>query len=264
MIKRSMTKPMTNMQGMTTIKTYIKTGVICFGFLILIGCQSETELSAEQIVERAIESHGGLEKWDKVKQISFDKSVTLFNEDGAIQIKTEQFQLFRLQPKLFAKLEWEQDGKDMQIIYEDEKVSKTINDSIVTDPDELKRAENAVFAAQYVICQPFDLLQSDSELTLMDKIPIEGKEHQVVKVVYKGDTVDADQWYYIIDPETYNVVANQVILTDHTSWIENLSYDTSTDFKFNLHRKSYRLNELGEKTYLRAEYFYTDFDVIYK
>ena len=65
------------------------------------------------------------------------------------------------------------------------------------------------------------------------------------------------------DTETYEVVANKVVLKDHTSWVENLSFNSETDFKFNAKRKSYRLNEAGEKTYLRAEYYYSNFSVIY-
>ena len=63
--------------------------------------------------------------------------------------------------------------------------------------------------------------------------------------------------------QTYDLVANKVILSDHTSWIENLTYDTSTGLKFNEKRKSYRLNKQGEKTYLRAEYFYSNYSVTY-
>ena len=257
-------KIMTNMKGMITIKTLLKTGAICFGFLLLSSCQKETNITAKQIVEKAVDVHGGLTNWKNVKQLSFDKTVTLFNEDGSVELKTEQFQLFQFQPKLFVKLEWEQNGQDMQILFENDEVSKKVNDSLVTDEDELQRAENAVFAAHYVVCQPFELLTSEAELSLDEKVTFNNKECYVVKVKYEWDDIDADQWFYIIDPDTFEVVANQVILTDHTSWVENLTYDTTTDFKFNAHRKSYRLNEVGEKTYLRAEYFYENFDVIYE
>ena len=256
-------KIMTNMKAMITTKAYLRAGVLCFGFLMFLGCQSDSKLSAEAIIEKTIQAHGGIEKWQDVKQLSFDKSVTLFNEDGSTEISTDQFQLFRFGEKLFVKLEWEQEGNDMQIIYENDKVTKMVNDSIVTNEAELARAENAVFAAHYVVCQPFDLLKSGATLTLDETITHNGKECYVIKVNYPGDDEDADQWYYIIDPDSFEVVANQVVLTDHTSWVENLTYDDQTDFQFNSHRKSYRLNEVGEKTYLRAEYFYENYSVEY-
>jgi hypothetical protein len=55
------------------------------------------------------------------------------------------------------------------------------------------------------------------------------------------------------------MVANKVILKDHTSLVENITFDTSTDFIFNQSRKSYRLNDTGDKIYLRATYFYDNF-----
>jgi len=245
------------------IKTYFKTGALCLGFLFFASCQKDA-ITANEIIEKSIAVHGGLPTWENVKQLSFDKTVTLFNEDGNVQLKTEQFQLFRLQPKLFVKLEWEQEGQDMTILFENDQVSKMINDSIITSDEELQKAENAVFAAHYVVCQPFELITSEAELTLDGTIQHNEKECFVVKVKYQWDDIDADQWYYIIDPDTFEVVANKVVLKDHTSWVENLTFDTSTDFKFNAHRKSYRLNEAGEKTYLRAEYFYENFMVIYE
>jgi len=66
---------------------------------------------------------------------------------------------------------------------------------------------------------------------------------------------------YIIDENTFKVVANKMELKDHTSLVENLTYNTSTDFTFNVHRKSYRLNEAGEKTCLRGEYFYSNYEI---
>ena len=255
-------KIMTIMKVMATTKLFLKTGVLCFGFLFLFNCKSDSNLTAEQIIGKAIETHGGLDKWNAVKQLSFDKSVTLFNEDGSIEIATDQFQLFQFGDKLFVKLEWEQDGNDMQIIYENDKISKIVNDSIVNDEAELSRAKNAVFAAQYVVSQPFDLLKG-AILSIDEPVVYNDEECYSIKVGYPEDEVDADQWYYIIDKETFEVVANKVVLTDHTSWVENLTYDSTTDFQFNAHRKSYRLNEQGEKTYLRAEYFYENYSVEY-
>jgi hypothetical protein len=252
----------------TTSKIIYKAGIKNFGFFILLalisfGCNSEEKLTADQIVTKAIETHGGIENWKEVKQVSFDKETTLLLEDGSIQIKTEQFQLFQFKPQLFAKIEWEMNGEDHLMIYEDGKVSKRVNDSIITSTEDLDRAESAVFAAQYVISQPFDLLNENVTLTYLGVEEIEDKQAHVIAVNYDGDDNNSDKWSYYVDVETFEIVANKVELTDHTSWVENLTFDTETDFKFNAHRKSYRLNEAGEKTYLRAEYFYTNFSVQY-
>lgn len=250
--------------AMSIIKIKIKTEVLGFGFfmLLLLGCQ-KSNLSGNQIMQKTVETHGGIENWQNAKQFSFDKETTLFYEDGSTELHTEQFQLFRFQPKLFGKIEWERGDDFIQITYENDSITKTINDSLVTSKKELQSARNSFFAALHVIRQPFDLLNDNVQLTLKEDIEHNGRSCYVVEVGYDGDNADADKWSYIIDKESFEVVANKVVLKDHTSWVENLTFDTSTDFKFNAHRKSYRLNEKGEKTYLRAEYFYTNFSVSY-
>ena len=244
-----------------------KTEAFRFGFIMVLGgllfyCQAD-ELTGREIIEQAVETHGGLERWENMKQLSFDKAVTLFLEDGSTQRETDQFQLFQFNVP-FGKIEWEEDSIEHQIIYEKERITKIENDSLLTAPEDGYLAERAFFASEFVIKQPFDLLRAEVTLTREKDTIIEGKEAYVVSSAYKNQTPDADRWYYIVDKASSTVIANKVVLSDHTSWVENLTYDTSTDFKFNAHRKSYRLNEKGEKTYLRAEYFYTNYQVLYQ
>ncbi len=247
-------------------KILLKTKTLRFGFFVLLSLallSCKEKLTGLQIIKKSIEAHGGIESWQKIKQLSFDKETTLFNEDGSVELKTEQFQLFQFGTKLFGKIEWENNGNDISIIYDDEKISKSINDSVVNSESELEKASSAFWAAYYVACKPFDLIGENADLLLAGETDLEGKRCYVVNVSYKNDTVDADHWSYIIDAETFKVVANKVVLKNHTSWVEHLTFDTSTPLIFNAHRKSYRLNEAGEKTYLRAEYFYSNYKIEY-
>jgi hypothetical protein len=70
--------------------------------------------------------------------------------------------------------------------------------------------------------------------------------------------------FIIVDVTTFKMVANKVILKDHTSLVENSTFDRTTDFIFNQSRKSYRLNDNGDKMYLRATYFYDNFKTEYQ
>lgn len=253
---------------MVISKNIFKTEAIRFGFfmglvIVLFSCDDK-ELSADEIMSKSIETHGGLDAWKNVKQISFDKETKLFNEDGSVELHTEQFQLFQQSSSLFGKIEWENNNDDILIVYEKDKVYKYVNDSIVVNIDELKKARNSFFAAQYVINQPFALLDDNVSLELKGTEVVNERQAYAITVKYDGDTKDSNQWTYYIDTETFEVIANKVVLTDHTSWVENLTYDTSTDFTMNAHRKSYRLNAAGEKTYLRAEYWYRNYDIIYE
>lgn len=248
-------------------KILLKTKTLRFGFFLLLSftllsCQEK--LTGLQIIKKSIEAHGGLESWQKIKQLSFDKETTLFNEDGSVELKIEQFQLFKFGTKLFGKIEWQNNGNDISIIYDDEKILKMINDTLVDSESELEKASNTFWAAYYVACKPFDLISKDTEFLFAGETDLEDKRCYIIDVKYKNVAADADRWSYIIDAETFKVVANKVVLKNHMSWVENLTFDTSTFLIFNAHRKSYRLNEAGEKTYLRAEYFYSNFKVEYK
>lgn len=257
------------METMTSInKTQTKTKVNYFGFFILycflfFGCATK-ELTARQIVEKSVEVHGSIDSWRNVKELSFDKETTLFLEDGSVEEKTDQFQLFRLQPSLFGKIEWEDDNNDVVVIYDSEKTSKTINDSVISSSDELEKAKNSFFAAQYVIVQPFALLDEGVELALKGQVDLGDKKAYEIGVKYVNDTDTSNKWSYFFDTESFEVIANKVELSDHTSWVDNLTFDTTSEFIFNAHRKSYRLNKAGEKTYLRAEYNYSNYKVIFK
>jgi hypothetical protein len=249
------------------IKTTYKTGATYFGFFICISltflsCQKE-KLTAQEIVERSIAYHGGSDKWDDLKVLSFDKTTVLFYPDGSTESKVEQFNLFKFQPNLFGKIEWAHNGDDFLITYDNGKVEKMINDSIITSFEVLEQAKNSFFASQYVVCQPFNLMSDDAFLTFEGEEIIDNIKVLAVNVRYESDHENSDRWTYYFDAESYKLRSNKVIRPDHTSLVQNLTFDTSTDFIFHGHRKSYRLTPTGEKEYLRAEYFYENFDITY-
>lgn len=82
--------------------------------------------------------------------------------------------------------------------------------------------------------------------------------HTVYGVPSEGD----DRWWFYIDVETDELVANMVNHLDHHSFIDNLAFDTTTILTLNAHRKSYFTDSLRNVRYLRAEYFYTDFELV--
>lgn len=239
----------------------------CFGFfialLLFFSCQKQN-YDANQIVAKSIEVHGGLKKWRSIKEISFDKKTILYFPDGTIEKELNQHQMFSFVNGLKGSIQdlntegmygFDFDGKSFLV---------TDNDSIrkVEDVSEIESFKYSFFASHYVICQPFELLNENAELIYDGMSLIDNKEYYRVNVIYKDDDKDSDKWTYFFDDKTFDLMSCKVDLTDHTSLIENLKYDNSTGFKFNAYRKSYRLNEVGEKEYLRAEYWYSNYEVI--
>ncbi|TVZ56752.1 hypothetical protein OD91_2050 [Lutibacter sp. Hel_I_33_5] len=228
-------------------------------------CKEKENISAKFIVEKSIEKHGGLKNWNSLKELSFDKKVILYNEKGIIESDVSQHQKFIFYPKLSGKLSWKNKQDSMFIAYENNVIRKYINDSLVTDSKELMKARNSFFASQYVIRQPFDLLNENVKLDYTGIVKLEdNKNAYEIKVAYKGDSKLSDVWFYYFDVEDFKIIANKVIRQDHTSLVENITFNSSYYFTFNEKRKSYRLDSKGEKTFLRAEYYYSNYKTSYK
>ena len=235
-----------------------KLSLSLFTIFVFSNCAKQ-QLSAESIVQHSIEKHGSLKHWNALKTLSFDKHVSLFSEDGTLESTLKKHQEFTFQPSLKGQITWQNDTKKTNIFYKKGRVIKWVNDSLVTNKTVLEKAKNSFHAALYVISQPFNFLNKNTVLTYLGIVTLGNKKVHEVKVAYKEDTAVSNKWFYYFDVKNFKMVANKVILKDHTSFIENTTFDTTTRFTFNQSRKSYRLNDVGEKTYLRATYFYDNF-----
>lgn len=258
-----------NISVMKFFKPNIKAETFRFGFFVILSisffsCQDTKEDSrAMEIVEKSIEAHAGIAAWNTIKTLSFDKTTMLFLEDGSIERRLDQRQTFHFEPVLKGTIEEIKTPWKKSYSYDNGVFHRTENDSTweVTDQNDIDALKYSFFAAHYVVCQPFELLSDNATLSFGGETTVNERKCYIVDVTYKDDDENADKWSYVFDAETYEVVANKVVLSDHTSWIENLTYDTSTGIKFNAERKSYRLDENGEKMYLRAEYFYSNYSI---
>lgn len=243
----------------------MKIKVLCFTVFcfLLLSCDKEKKkLTPSDIVEKSIEGHGGLKKWKKIKQLSFDKVTTLFTKKGNLEKVIEQHQIFKFYPNLSGKIvSKNNDG----ILFDGIKFFKIVKDTITTFSDaNLQKAKNQFYAAEYVVCQPFKL--NDKNIILADKgvKNIDNKKVYAIGVTYKSDTKDSDKWVYYFDVKTFQLVATKVIHLDRDSMIKNLSFDTSTDFIFNKERESFITDKKTQQKYLRVKYLYSNFKIEYE
>jgi hypothetical protein len=244
-------------------QTALKKPLVCLIAIFVFTNCSKQQLSAETIVKNSIEKHGGAKAWSSLKRLSFDKNVTLFLKDGKIESSIKKHQEFTFYPNLEGKITWKTKDEKSLILYEKAAVIKFVNDSLVTNLEELQKAKNSFNAALYVISQPFNFLTENTILSYLGIVNLENRKVYKIKVAYKSDTEKSDKWFYYFDVKTFKMLANKVILKDHISLVENITFDASTNFIFNQSRKSYRLNDTGDKTYLRATYLYDNFKTEY-
>ena len=231
--------------------------VLIVGFLY--SCDDEKP-TVDEILSKSLIAHGGLESWQKMQSLSFDKKTVLYTKDGSFEKEILQKQSF-----FFG-------GEPHEIIHsltdsvtyflKNNVYTKKNRDSVfVLGNEELTIVKNMFASAYYVVSQPFHMKESNALLTFEKDTLINSKKVFVVGVSYQNDDSESDQWTYYFDAETYRIVSCKVKHEPTVSYIENTEFDSSTPFLFNAKRKSTFLNQKGEKDYLRADYFYTNFKV---
>ena len=244
---------------------FLKTITIIFIVNLFVSCHKK-EITVRDILSKSLEAHGGLELWQQVDTLSFTKKTILYNREGLKEKEITQHQSFYGGD--FINGEITSIGADKsRISIIGDIYSKSIEDSLaVLTDDDVKLINKSFRSAYYVICQPFNLKQSDALLFYKKDTILNGEKTFVVDVSYKEDqnTNTPDQWTYFINANTYLIVAAKVFHSPTVSFIQNINFNKETPFVFNAERESVFLNKDGSIDYLRASYFYSNYKVVLK
>lgn len=236
---------------------------VIFFMISLAGCSTPTNKTAKSIIEKSIETHGGLDTWTQAQSLSYSKTTTLFDKEGNQEYSITQQHDYQLLPSFSASISWMQDSIEHLILFANDSVSKKVNGEYLTDQNELEKALNAVKAAQYVVSQPFKLMDEDIKLTYEgQQVLDDGILVDAVRAEYDKNNVQhtkSDRWWYYFDVNTARCIGNMVNHGDTYSYIKNLSYDSTSAILFNQHRKSYTVDKDRNIQFLRAEYFYNNY-----
>lgn len=221
------------------------------------------DTNAKSIIKRAIDHAGGLDQWESIKQLKYTKDFSLLFEDGTVEKAFKQVHNYQYSP-LSIQIESEENGELIRTIQQDGGFTRTVNGSeLETSQEALAKAVNT---STYVVSMPFKLLDPGAQLSYEGVQTLEGgAEVDVIKVAYNADKhanhSTSDVWKYYFSKEDGRILANWVDAGDHFALIENLSFVREGGILFNKERKSYRVDSLGNKLYLRAEYLYDNYAV---
>lgn len=218
---------------------------------------------AREIIRASIEHAGGLERWEKRKRLSYTKDYSLLLESGETEKTYEQIHNYQYDP-LMIDIQSKENGQLIHTIFKDGMYQRTV-DGVPEDISQELLAK-AVNTSTYVIGMPFKLLDPGAQIvydgeTTMD----DGRIVDVLRISYDADIHDnhstTDTWKYYFDKEDRKIVANWVKTSDHYSLVENVSYTRAGGILFNKVRKSYRVDSLGQRLWLRADYVYDNYIV---
>jgi len=221
------------------------------------------DLEARRILAGACQFAGGLDQWKNRKAISFAKQTVLY--DSTEQVESTLSQRIKLQnkPQTKVDIKWNANGISHQISYEGAKATKIENGQNQT-PSDPTGLNNAILSARYVMSIPFELLKTGYKLSYLGLDTLSGGQIvHVLKARYETTENDGetDTWWHYYHQTTFQQLGYKVQHADHFSLVENLAFVKNGGFMWPVRRKSYRVNERGEKLFLRADYTYGAYEV---
>jgi len=241
--------------------------------LLIIGCTpsavehenpeiEHNDSLAVQIVNKSIRAHGGMQNWLRTKAVSYKKTIIFFDSIGNKESRTVQFHHYQLNPDLSGQISWTTAHDSISIFYKDNRGVKFINGIVQTDPKDSASARAIMLSSYFVLFQPWKLMDSEVNLEYLGRFELEdGQLVEGIKATFGEYNRGDDRWWFYFDVNSDRLVANMVNHLDHYSFIKNLEYDTTSALVFNRYRKSFFVDSLRHIDYLRAEYYYEDFDL---
>ncbi|WP_378180762.1 hypothetical protein [Aquimarina sp. SS2-1] len=223
--------------------------------LLFLGCNNSTD--PINIIKSSLQSHGGIQKWESIKEITYRKTTVLYDSVGNIENKMIQTHKNRLYPTFSAEIKWIEDSIQKRAVLKNDEVSVFFNNELQANPQLEQNYYNAIIAGNYVFWQPYKLLKEDVTLSYNGKEVIDGASVNVIRAnyVYK-DGSPANTWWYYFDEKTNKLIGNMVYHAPTYSFIKNIKYENKTGLFLNAERKSYRVDSLRNVQFLRAEYVY--------
>jgi hypothetical protein len=212
-------------------------------------------MTAERLLNKSVEAHGGVRYSNQIKSIKYLKTTTLFTPNGDVEKTVEQLISHHWNPD-FTQIEWKNEGGSYLAKNEAGTTTLTHNGELVKDSLILTQTTSNLDAALYVFWQPFKLRDPSAKKVYLGKQRIlDSLDFLGIKVSYSDDP-KADLWYYYFDPKSFKLRAVKVLHNNRTSLIINERYENKTGLSLNKVRKSYFLDSLDQIDYLRAAYLY--------
>ena len=236
--------------------------VLFFIIFLFCFCKKNT-LTAESLIKKSIQAHGGSDLVKQFKSIQYNKSTKLYSKNGELENHLIQKISHQWDPFL-SSIEWKNSEGCFYAKKKDGKVSLKLNNKSIKDSLKLIQAESNLDAAFYVFWQPFQLLEPNAKKVLLGNKKILDSIDVIEMQISYSDEIGADQWHYFFDPKNFKIRGVKVEHKGRISLIINDLYETKTGLSLNKSRKSYFLNSVGKIKYLRAAYKYEILSFNYK
>ena len=169
---------------------------------------------AGEIVRRAINYAGGFDTWTAKRTLQLRKTTIRHRPDGTIERKRVQLHRYVLQPRLHARIEWDEDGQKIVLINDGFQAWKTVDGVVTMATPDRNEARNATFGSHYVFNMPFKLADPGAHLAYAGREKLaDGIVADKVRVTYDkgaGDAGGLHTWTYYFDTKSGRLCANNL------------------------------------------------------
>ena len=225
----------------------------------------ETSLTALKVVENAISTAGTYKKWNNIASLSYTKKSRLLLENGEIESELTQRHQYVFRPNKSIKIRWEVAHDSFLIVHNDSVSLKFKNDSLI---EQGNRVKSTVNSALYVLGMPFKLLDNGTVLNYEGLRWFNGVDSvHSIKATYAPEEhpnhSTSDVWWFHFDKDNFSFPSSLVYHEPTYALIENEIVVEAEGLIFPGIRKSYRCDALGKKQFLRAEFWYEDYDITF-
>jgi hypothetical protein len=218
---------------------------------------------AGEVVRRAIEYAGGWDAWRAATSLEFRKTSTRFKPDGELERRRVQHHRYVLRPRLYARIEWEEDGRAIVLVNDGYHARKLVDGIVQKEQSASNEARNATFGSHYVVGMPFKLTDPGAQLAYLGQERLAGGlEAHKVRVAYEkgaGDAGGLHTWTYYFEAGSGRLCANhlnygpgQYDFTEYHDDVEVAGMRVST------RRLGYDADARGRKGPRRSEIVYED------
>ncbi len=223
------------------------------------------DVQVRDLLANAIQQAGGIDRWQSKAMLKFDKKTVLYHADGSVELASDQQHTYTYGASEDIEISWSKDGQHHQLSSIDGMVTKLV-DQVPDTTISPSAATNTVLSAVYVISLPFKLLHPQINLTYegIDTLGA-GQEAHVLRAQYQpAETTSYDTediWWHYYRTDDHTQIGYKVQHADHISYVANLAFTRANGILFPTERKSWRMNEDGSLSYLRAAYAYSNYQV---
>lgn len=227
----------------------------CLLLCLCVGACSPTKLivpSDHSLLQKAVQAAGGIEKWQSMEELTFDKTTELYDSTGVLEQQSYQTHRYTYQPNY--QIEILTPATNSRLVFADDQLQSWRNNSPQTNANTAKLLAN-LHAAHFVMELPFRLMLDEVEMrTLPNRVLANFGEMEILEVQYADDSNDV--WTFYFDPITHLNTFYEVVHADHISRVVNEEWQQVEGLIFPKERKSYRIDEEGNVLFLRATYVY--------